>query len=78
MLDGRMAAREGAGVFSGDKQVGVVTSGGFSPLLERPIAMAYVDTPCTDEGTALTIEMRGKRLDARIAPMPFIPHRYYR
>ncbi|MBW8755549.1 MAG: glycine cleavage system aminomethyltransferase GcvT, partial [Sphingomonadales bacterium] len=42
-LEGRMAAREGAQVMSGDQQVGQVTSGGFSPSLQHPIAMAYVD-----------------------------------
>jgi aminomethyltransferase len=41
-LEGRQAAREGAEVFSGNEAVGVVTSGCFSPSLERPIAMAYV------------------------------------
>jgi aminomethyltransferase len=78
VVEGRMAAREGAKVFSGDQEVGIVTSGGFSPSLQQPIAMAYVDTALAVEGTSLTIEMRGKRLDARVAPMPFVPHRYHR
>jgi len=77
-LEGRMAAREGAAVYSGDMEVGVVTSGGFSPTLQHPIAMAYVDTACAADGTSLAIEMRGKRLDARVVPMPFVPHRYHR
>ncbi len=77
-LEGRMAAREGAKVFLGDGEVGIVTSGGFSPSLERPIAMAYVDAAAISEGAALAIEMRGKRLDAAIAPLPFVPHRYHR
>lgn len=77
-LEGRMAAREGAKVFSGDQEVGIVTSGGFSPSLQQPIAMAYVDAGLASEGTALTIEMRGKKLDAKVAPMPFVPHRYHR
>ena len=77
-LEGRMAAREGASVWAGDRQVGTVTSGGFSPTLQRPIAMAYVDRASAAEGTALEIEMRGKRLPATVVPMPFVPHRYYR
>ncbi len=77
-LEGRMAAREGAKVFKGDESVGIVTSGGFSPTLERPIAMAYVESRHAGEGTSLTIEMRGKKLDATVVPMPFVPHRYYR
>ncbi len=78
VLEGRMAAREGATVMSGDAQVGVVTSGGFSPSLERPIAMAYVPAALSAEGTALEIEMRGKRLAATVTAMPFVPHRYHR
>jgi len=78
LLEGRMAAREGAPVMAGDIQVGVVTSGGFSPSLQRPIAMAYVDTGQAANGTALSIEVRGKRLEAEVAPMPFVPHRYHR
>ncbi len=77
-LDGRLPAREGAEVFSGDTKVGIVTSGGFSPTLGQPIAMAYVDAAHIAEGTALECEVRGKRLAATVSPMPFVPHRYYR
>jgi aminomethyltransferase len=77
-LEGRMAAREGAPVYAGDRQVGTVTSGGFSPTLGHPIAMAYVDSTCAAEGTELETEVRGKRLPARVVPMPFVPHRYHR
>ena len=77
-LDGRQAAREGALVFSGNEQVGVVTSGGFSPSLERPIAAAYVASANVAPGTALEIDVRGKRLTATVTPMPFVPHRYHR
>ena len=77
-LGGRMPAREGAEVFSGETKVGIVTSGGFSPTLGVPIAMAYVDIAHADEGSALEIEVRGKRLAATVSPMPFVPHRYYR
>ncbi len=77
-LEGRMAAREGAKVFVGDQEVGVVTSGGFSPSLQHPIAMAYVDAAHAADGSAFEIEMRGKRLPAKAVPMPFIPHRYHR
>ena len=77
-LEGRQAAREGAEVYVGDQEVGVLTSGGFSPTLGHPIAMAYLDMAHTAEGTALDIDVRGKRLPARVVPMPFVPHRYYR
>ncbi|HKR91148.1 glycine cleavage T C-terminal barrel domain-containing protein, partial [Novosphingobium sp.] len=77
-LEGRMAAREGAKVLHGDREVGTVTSGGFSPSLQQPIAMAYIESALAVEGTPLEIEMRGRRFSTRIVPMPFVPHRYYR
>jgi aminomethyltransferase len=77
-LEGRMAAREGAEVFAGDERVGTVTSGGFAPTLGHPIAMAYVDAAHASDGTALELEVRGKRLAATVVPMPFVPHRYIR
>ena len=77
-LEGRLPAREGADVFAGDERVGVVTSGGFSPTLGQPIAMAYVASAQAAPGTALEVEVRGKRLAATISPTPFVPHRYYR
>ena len=77
-IDGRMPAREGALVYSGDTQVGRITSGGFSPTLERPIAMGYVNTALAAEGTELEVEVRKKRLPATVASLPFVPHRYHR
>ena len=77
-LEGRQAAREGALVFAGSEQVGVLTSGGFSPSLERPIAMAYVTAAHAAPGTALEIDIRGKSVPATVVPMPFVPHRYHR
>ena len=77
-LDGRMAAREGAQVFADGRPVGRVTSGGFSPSLNRPIAMGYVSASHSAPGTRLEIDMRGKRLTAEVVPMPFVPHRYFR
>ncbi|WP_296677841.1 glycine cleavage system aminomethyltransferase GcvT [Novosphingobium sp.] len=77
-LDGRQAAREGAEVYKEDKKVGILTSGGFSPTLGHPIAMAYVDAAHAASGTILTIDIRGKRLPAGVVPMPFVPHRYHR
>lgn len=78
ILSGRQPAREGAEIFDGSVKVGTVTSGGFSPSLQVPIAMGYVDAGHADTNRALQIEVRGKRLDAAVAPMPFVPHRYVR
>jgi len=77
-LDGRLPAREGAQVFCGTDHVGSVTSGGFSPTLGAPIAMAYVAAAHAATGTPLEVEVRGKRLAATVSPTPFVPHRYHR
>jgi aminomethyltransferase len=77
-LEGRLPAREGATVFAGEEEIGRVTSGGFSPTLGHPIAMAYVAAAHAAPGTPLAIEVRGRRLDAKIVPLPFVPHRYQR
>ena len=77
-VDGKLPAREGAPVFAGDRAVGTVTSGGFSPSLGVPIAMAYVASDCAGDDTPLEIEVRGKRLMARVVPMPFKPKNYVR
>ena len=77
-IEGRLPAREGAEVFAGGAHVGTVTSGGFSPTLQQPIAMAYVASAYAAPGSALEVEVRGKRLSATVTPTPFVPHRYYR
>lgn len=78
LLDGRQPAREGATLLSGGREVGTVTSGGFSPTLERPIAMGYITTDLAATGTALEVEVRNKRLAAQVCALPFVPHRYHR
>jgi aminomethyltransferase len=58
--------------------VGVVTSGGFGPTVNGPIAMGYVAPEASAAGTELHLMVRGKALPARVAAMPFTPHRYKR
>ena len=77
-VEGRLPAREGAVIYAGSSQVGTVTSGGFAPSLGAPIAMGWVDAAHAAPGTPLEIEVRGKRLAATVALMPFVPHRYVR
>jgi aminomethyltransferase len=77
-IEGRLPAREGAEIFAGETKVGTVTSGGFAPTVGAPIAMGYVDAAHAAPGTALEIEVRGKRLAATVTPMPFVPHHYVR
>jgi len=78
-IDGRQPVREGALVLDGEgNEVGRITSGGFSPSLQRPIAMGYVAAHLAEPGTRLKLEQRGKLFEARVTPMPFVPHRYHR
>ncbi|HEU5482477.1 MAG TPA: glycine cleavage system aminomethyltransferase GcvT [Sphingomicrobium sp.] len=78
-VEGRQPVREGALVLDGEgNEVGRITSGGFSPSLQRPTAMGYVASALAEHGTELKLEQRGKLFDARVVPMPFVPHRYHR
>ncbi len=70
-LDGKRIAREGATVVRGGAEVGRVTSGTYSPTLDRSIAMAYVDAALTAVGTACEVDIRGKTAPAKVVPMPF-------
>ncbi|MGB5483721.1 glycine cleavage system aminomethyltransferase GcvT [Parasphingorhabdus sp.] len=78
-VDGRQPVREGAAVVdAAGATIGNVTSGGFSPTLQRPIAMAYVPMELSTAGTTITIEQRGKNIACTVADMPFVPHNYHR
>jgi len=77
--DGRAPAREGAEIVSSDgAQIGVVTSGGFGPSVNGPIAMGYVARVHAAVGTPINLMVRGKPLSARVVTLPFHPHAYYR
>jgi aminomethyltransferase len=77
--EGRAPARALVDIVADDgTAAGVVTSGGFSPTLNAPIAMGYVRRDLAAAGTALSVVVRGKPLPATVAPLPFVPHRYVR
>jgi len=77
--EGRAPVREGAELtdLSG-RLVGRVTSGGFGPTIGAPVAMGYVETAHAAVATKLNAIVRGKPLPTVVAPMPFVPQRYYR
>jgi aminomethyltransferase len=78
--EGRAPAREGAEIHAADGSVkiGEITSGGFGPSVQGPVAMGYVDTAHAEPGTPVTLIVRGKKLPAQVVTMPFVPHRYAR
>jgi aminomethyltransferase len=77
--DGRAPAREGTAIVDpAGNPIGTVTSGGFGPSLGAPIAMGYVDADHNAEGSALSLIVRDVARPAHVAPLPFVPTRYYR
>jgi aminomethyltransferase len=74
----RAPAREGVEIFKDGKKVGVVTSGGFSPVLNAPISMGYVETAHAEIGGGLDLMIRGQARPATIVALPFVPHNYVR
>jgi len=70
-LAGRRAAREHYPVLAAGQPVGEVTSGTFSPTLQKPIAMAYVAPAYSAVGTELTVDIRGAAEAARVVKLPF-------
>jgi len=70
-LEGRRIARQHYKVYSGDQEVGEVTSGTLSPTLGKSIVMALIASEHTEEATCLTVEISGKRVAARVVKLPF-------
>jgi aminomethyltransferase len=70
-VDGRRPPREGSKVLRDGVEVGVVTSGNFSPMLGHGIALAFVP-PDVQPGDAMQIDVRGQVLDANVVPLPFV------
>jgi aminomethyltransferase len=79
--EGRAPVREGAPLFAdaaSSAQIGAVTSGGFGPSVNSPVAMGYLPSSHALPGSLVFAELRGQRLPLLIAPMPFIPNAYKR
>ena len=77
--DGRAPARGLTEIVADDgTAAGGITSGGFSPSLNAPIAMGYVRRDLAANGSRLHLIVRGKPLPAAVVPLPFVPHRYAR
>jgi aminomethyltransferase len=70
-VDTKRVPRPGCELFVGDEKVGTVTSGTFSPTLEKPIAMGYVPIGLAEPDSTLEMDIRGRRHGARVVPLPF-------
>ena len=76
---GKIIAREGAKIFSQDKnEIGLITSGTFGPSVNGSIAMGYVKYDFTKPGTKILLEVRGKKHEASVVQLPFYKKNYVR
>jgi len=77
--EGRAPARDGTVITDrSGRKIGVITSGGFGPTANGPIAMGYIETAFAASGTPVQLIVRDKLLPARVASLPFVPHQYKR
>jgi len=77
--DGRAPARAGTEVFAMlGERIGTITSGGFGPSVNGPVAMGYVQAQYAEPGTPVNLRVRGKTMGASVVPLPFVAHRYVR
>jgi aminomethyltransferase len=79
--EGRAPVREGAPLFAdaaSSEQIGAVTSGGFGPSVNAPVAMGYLPSSHAMAGGLVFAELRGQRLPLRVSPTPFVPNTYKR
>jgi len=75
--DGRQPVRAGATLTDdAGKTVGYVTSGGFGPSVQHPVAMGYVASALAQPGNSIYADVRGTRIPVDVVPLPFTPHRY--
>lgn len=70
-MKGRGIARQGHLIFDGDQEIGVVTSGTMSPTLGKALGMGYVRSDLSKPGTRVSIEIRGRKVDAEVVKTPF-------
>ncbi len=77
--EGKRPVRDGATLRTLDGEtIGIVTSGGYGPTVERPVAMGYVPPERSTVGTTLIADVRGNDVPCVVADLPFAPHRYVR
>jgi aminomethyltransferase len=74
-LEGRSIGRQGFDVVQGDDDIGVVTSGTFSPTLQKSLCMALVETSAMEPDGSLGVKIRGKAAPARLTKLPFYKSR---
>jgi aminomethyltransferase len=80
-VEDRTPVRAGARLYADEKSdiaIGTVTSGGYGPSVQAPVAMGYVDRSFAITDKKIFADVRGKRIALRVSDLPFVPHRYKR
>ena len=76
---GKLPAREGTQIFDkNEKKIGEITSGGYSPSLQGPIAMGYINSDILKSNCEVLLNVRGNLIPAEITSLPFVEHKYFR
>jgi aminomethyltransferase len=75
VLEDKVPPRHGYEILKGGDKIGYVTSGTFSPILEKGIGLGYVDVKFSNPGEEITINARGRELQAKVVSLPFVPNR---
>ena len=76
--EGRAPARDGTIIMADGKEVGVITSGGFGPSAQGPVALGFVPLDLAKPGQALELLVRGKALPAQVVKLPFVAKSFKR
>ena len=78
LIEGKQPVRAGAILLNQNhEEIGIVTSGGFSPTLKQAIAMAYVNVEEISQNAQFYAQVRNKQIPACLTKLPFVAHRYY-
>lgn len=80
ILGMKAPARDHTDIFTvdGTTKIGEVTSGGFGPTIKQAVAMGYIDTEFSKDGTDISVSIRGKMHAAKVSKMPFVPSNYFK
>lgn len=79
LVEGRIPVRDGSTISdAAGRPVGTVTSGGYAPSLQRPVAMALIQSAHAAVGTPLLAGARDRQIAVTVCRLPFVPHQYHR
>ena len=79
LSDGKAPIREGTSILNEQEEtIGTITSGGFGPSVEKPVAIGYINKQYAAVGTQLIVKVRDRIQHVKVVALPFVEHRYYK